>query len=408
LTDIGIRLVGYQHRAGDRAAVYAKTAPWLGHSTCEVSAGGQLEVPEVVGISGDLLIEIAEDRGWGIVWSRWPAADALQVGRGGYRYSTDQATRRFSQMLGEPRSGHRLLAGTELKQVWITLSLLDEIWSSEDRSAIESELRRILHASAVKSRDALTRLNLRADEAETLLVRAGLTERIRPRPAVVPPARKPPDRPVPVPVRAPEPNNRDRIAEMRRAPGEWYLASVHPRHEAKVKATLDSRIAMNDLDDQMFEVVVPVPRTPPKPVSLVRKGKPESHPYAGYLLIRMELNNTTYGLVRNTQGVNSFKSNMGTWPMPLDVDEVLTILNLRDTPSESPVPIAADAVQGPVATHKNGTSVTILDGPFATLPATVVEVDGNARKVKVVVNIFGRETPVVLTFDQVKSTKLPA
>lgn len=393
-TVTGLQLTGYSHRAGDRVAVYCRTAPWLGALVCTVDRAGHVELPDDAGISGDLVIEIAEDCGWGVPWPTWPADDAIVVQRPGFRYGADAAERRLSALLAETYSGHHLLPGTDLEQVWITLNLLDRVLpASSDRMSVETELRRTLQSAPTEARAALALIDVRAVGYEELLQRAGLAEQAPAEP------QDPETRvPVPVPVPAPLTAARDdeaRIKELRPARGEWYLAKVYERHEMTVKAKLEERISANALGDEIYEVAVPVPPKASTPVTLTRKPtKKNDNPYSGYLLVRMELNDTTYGLVRNTPGVTQFKSTAGTWPLPLDLDEVITFLGLK---SDGP-----DQSQRTESAYRVGGSVMVLDGPFRHQQATVEGVNEVNRTLKLSVNFLGRRIPFELTFDQVE------
>lgn len=391
-TNTGMQLTGYSHRTDDRVAVYCRTAPWLGALVCTVDAAGQVELPDDAGIDGDLVIEIAEDRGWGVPWPAWPAEDAIVVQRGGFRYGADAAERRLSVLLGEPRVGHRLLPSSDLEQVWIALNLLDQVLPvPSDRAPVEAELRRMLRSAPTKARAALTLIDVPAIRYEELLRRAGLVEQepSQPHPGI--------QEPEPQPV-APVQDDAARIKELRRAPGEWYLPSVYERSEMKVKATLEARMAAAGMDDQIYEVIVPAPPKTTTQVNLTRRPtkKRESHPYAGYLLVRMELNDETYGLVRNTQGVKQFKGNTGSWPSPLELDEVITILGLNPNPD-------AQAQRTDVG-YRIGNSVTVLEGIYCSQQAIVDEVDDADRTLKLSVEILGQRTPIKLTFDQVELT----
>lgn len=394
LVPSGIQLVGYVHRPGDRATVRCLTAPWVESIACAITADGLIDVPDDAGIAGGLVIDIVEDRGWAEPSTEWPEAGLL-VHRDGFRYSADQAERQISRMLGEPHAGHQLLPRSDLGQVWMTLSLMDHVVSEADRVIIEAELRRALQLLPAKSRDALSKLDVSATLAADLLQRARLSSPSEPITERVVTAGDPP-------VKAP--TDHDTINELRRLPGEWYVASVYERREMMVKAKLESRVGVHGLTDQIYKVAVPAPPpTESAPVTLVRRApKKPSHPYAGYLLVCMDLNDETYGLVRNTEGVTNFKSSMGTWPNPIDFDEVITILGLNARqPAMEPTSLDAPRYQ-------RGAPVMVLNGPFATYPGTVDEVDLGDRKLRVLVNAFGRETPTRLSFDDVELVKRPA
>jgi transcriptional antiterminator NusG len=162
-------------------------------------------------------------------------------------------------------------------------------------------------------------------------------------------------------------------------------------YENKVKANLESRIASLDMEDYIFQVEVPT-----EEVTEVKNGKRmqvQRKVFPGYILVRMDLNDESWGAVRNTPGVTGFVGATSR-PSPLTVDEVVRILVPATQKKET-------RPQVKVVDFEVGESVTVMDGPFATLPATISEISPDAQKVKVLVSIFGRETPVELSFSQV-------
>ena len=187
----------------------------------------------------------------------------------------------------------------------------------------------------------------------------------------------------------------DPAAELRRAlqtaPGDWYVVHSYAGYENKVKTNLESRIASLDMEDYIFQVEVPT-----EEVTEVKNGKRQQvqrKVFPGYILVRMDLNDESWGAVRNTPGVTGFVGATSR-PSPLSLDEVVKIL----------VPATQKKAERPqvkVVDFEVGESVTVMDGPFATLPATISEISPDAQKVKVLVSIFGRETPVELSFNQV-------
>jgi transcriptional antiterminator NusG len=187
----------------------------------------------------------------------------------------------------------------------------------------------------------------------------------------------------------------DPAAELRRAleaaPGDWYVVHSYAGYENKVKTNLESRIASLDMEDYIFQVEVPT-----EEVTEVKNGKRQQvqrKVFPGYILVRMDLNDESWGAVRNTPGVTGFVGATSR-PSPLSLDEVVRIL----------VPTTAKKAEKPqvkVVDFEVGESVTVMDGPFATLPATISEISPDAQKLKVLVSIFGRETPVELSFNQV-------
>ena len=187
----------------------------------------------------------------------------------------------------------------------------------------------------------------------------------------------------------------DPAAELRRAlqaaAGDWYVVHSYAGYENKVKTNLESRIASLDMEDYIFQVEVPT-----EEVTEIKNGKRQQvqrKVFPGYILVRMDLNDESWGAVRNTPGVTGFVGATSR-PSPLSLDEVVKIL----APATQK---KAERPQVKVVDFEIGESVTVMDGPFATLPATISEISPDAQKVKVLVSIFGRETPVELSFNQV-------
>jgi len=199
----------------------------------------------------------------------------------------------------------------------------------------------------------------------------------------------------------------DPAAEMRealrRAPGAWYVVHSYAGYENKVKTNLETRIGTLDMEDYIFQVEVPT-----EEVTEIKNGQRKQvqrKVLPGYILVRMELNDPSWSAVRNTPGVTGFVGATSK-PSPLTIDEVLKFL----LPQVEEAKPAADGkgktaaqAKGPVVEvdFEVGESVTVMDGPFATLPATISEVNADGQKLKVLVSIFGRETPVELSFSQV-------
>jgi transcriptional antiterminator NusG len=188
------------------------------------------------------------------------------------------------------------------------------------------------------------------------------------------------------------------------APGEWYVVHSYAGYENKVKANLETRIQTLDVEDYIFQVEVPT-----EEVTEIKNGQRKQvqrKVLPGYILVRMDLNDASWSAVRNTPGVTGFVGATSR-PSPLTLDEVLKFLAPRV--AQPKVPVGAGKHAGSAAGTKPtievdyevGESVTVMDGPFATLPATISEVNVDAQKLKVLVSIFGRETPVELSFSQV-------
>ncbi|MFC0316251.1 transcription termination/antitermination protein NusG [Gordonia phosphorivorans] len=200
--------------------------------------------------------------------------------------------------------------------------------------------------------------------------------------------------------------------ELRRQPGDWYVIHSYAGYENKVKANLETRVQNLDVGDYIFEVVVPS-----EEVTEIKNGqqkKVNRKVLPGYILVRMELNDEAWGAVRNTPGVTGFLSMNNTTPTSLSIKEVLQFLvpraEVRKAAAAKAAAAVGDSVEAAAAAASNlvevdfeiGESVTVMDGPFATLPASISEVNTEQRKVKVLVSIFGRETPVELGFNQVE------
>jgi len=194
-------------------------------------------------------------------------------------------------------------------------------------------------------------------------------------------------------------------AELRRAPGDWFVVHSYAGYENKVKTNLESRISSLDMEDYIFQVEVPT-----EEVVEIKNGKRQQvnrKVFPGYILVRMELTDDSWGAVRNTPGVTGFVGATSK-PSPLSMDEVIKILaptvQKAGVAGKSGAAGGADgsgAAPTEVVDFEIGESVTVMDGPFATLPATINEIDALHAKLKVLVSIFGRETPVELSFSQV-------
>jgi transcriptional antiterminator NusG len=195
-------------------------------------------------------------------------------------------------------------------------------------------------------------------------------------------------------------------AELIAAPGEWYVVHSYAGYENKVKTNLETRTQTLDVEDFIFQIEVPT-----EEVTEIKNGQRklvQRKVLPGYILVRMELNDASWSAVRNTPGVTGFVGATSR-PSPLTVDEVLKFLAPQ---VEKAAPAKAgkgdsagtqSQLGGPAieVDFEVGESVTVMDGPFATLPATISEVNADGQKLKVLVSIFGRETPVELSFNQV-------
>ena len=192
-------------------------------------------------------------------------------------------------------------------------------------------------------------------------------------------------------------------AALRRAPGDWYVVHSYAGYENKVKANLETRVQTLDVEDYIFQVEVPT-----EEVTEIKNGQRKQvqrKVLPGYILVRMELNDNSWSAVRNTPGVTGFVGATSK-PSPLSLDDVLKFLLPQveqDAAKQEGGKKAATAAAKPTVEvdFEVGESVTVMDGPFATLPASISEVNAEQQKLKVLVSIFGRETPVELTFTQV-------
>jgi transcription termination/antitermination protein NusG len=182
--------------------------------------------------------------------------------------------------------------------------------------------------------------------------------------------------------------------ELRMLPGEWYVVHSYAGYENRVKTNLESRISSLNMEDFIYQIEVPVHM-----VTEIKGGKRQQvseKVLPGYILVRMDLTDESWAAVRNTPGVTGFVG-LSSRPSPLSLDEVASLL----APEPEEKAAQTEAVRRSSVEYEVGESVTVMDGPFATLPATVNEINPDTQKLKVLVSIFGRETPVELSFDQV-------
>jgi transcriptional antiterminator NusG len=184
-------------------------------------------------------------------------------------------------------------------------------------------------------------------------------------------------------------------AELRVLPGEWYVVHSYAGYENRVRANLESRTQSLNMEDYIFQIEVPTHE-----VIEVKGGKRQQvqeKVLPGYILVRMDLTDESWAAVRNTPGVTGFVG-LSSRPSPLSIDEVMALL--APEPEEKAAK-KAETMRAAAVDFEVNQSVTVMDGPFATLPATVSEINPDTQKLKVLVSIFGRETPVELSFDQV-------
>ncbi|HEX3426441.1 MAG TPA: transcription termination/antitermination protein NusG [Acidimicrobiales bacterium] len=175
-------------------------------------------------------------------------------------------------------------------------------------------------------------------------------------------------------------------------PGAWYVVHTYAGYENKVKSNLESRIASMNMEERIFEVVIPV-----EDVIEFKNGKKQvvsKKVFPGYLMVRMDLDDDSWYVVRNTPGVTGFVG-LGARPTPLSRKEVENILQVKVDGQET-------TKKGrPRLEYEVGESVRVKEGPFADFTGTIAEINEDQLKLKVLVNIFGRETPVELEFAQV-------
>jgi transcription termination/antitermination protein NusG len=184
------------------------------------------------------------------------------------------------------------------------------------------------------------------------------------------------------------------MRQLRAMPGDWYVIHSYAGYENRVKTNLENRIGSLNMEDFIFQIEVPVHK-----VTEIKQGKRQQvqeKVLPGYILVRLELTDESWAVVRNTPGVTGFVG-LSSRPSPLSLKEVASLL----APEPEEQVKQAEAKAAPKVDYEVGESVTVMDGPFATLPATVNEINPDTQKLKVLVSIFGRETPVELSFDQV-------
>ncbi|QYX78095.1 transcription termination/antitermination protein NusG [Streptomyces akebiae] len=194
--------------------------------------------------------------------------------------------------------------------------------------------------------------------------------------------------------------------ELRTLPGEWYVIHTYAGYENRVKTNLEQRAVSLNVEDFIFQAEVPQ-----EEVAQIKNGERKTirqNKLPGYVLVRMDLTNESWGVVRNTPGVTGFVGNAYD-PYPLTLDEIVKMLApeaeekaAREAAEAEGKPAPARKLEVQVLDFEVGDSVTVTDGPFATLQATINEINADSKKVKGLVEIFGRETPVELSFDQIQ------
>ncbi|MGN9819011.1 transcription termination/antitermination protein NusG [Streptomyces sp. SD11] len=194
--------------------------------------------------------------------------------------------------------------------------------------------------------------------------------------------------------------------ELRALPGEWYVIHTYAGYENRVKTNLEQRAVSLNVEDFIFAAEVPQ-----EEVAQIKNGERKTikqNKLPGYVLVRMDLTNESWGVVRNTPGVTGFVGNAYD-PYPLTLDEIVKMLApeaeekaAREAAEAEGKPAPSRKLEVQVLDFEVGDSVTVTDGPFATLQATINEINADSKKVKGLVEIFGRETPVELSFDQIQ------
>ena len=197
--------------------------------------------------------------------------------------------------------------------------------------------------------------------------------------------------------------------ELRTLPGEWYVIHTYAGYENRVKTNLEQRAVSLNVEDYIFQAEVPQ-----EEVVQIKNGDRKTikqNKLPGYVLVRMDLTNESWGVVRNTPGVTGFVGNAYD-PFPLTLDEIVKMLAPEAEEKAAKAAVAEEEgkpaggpgrkVEVQVLDFEVGDSVTVTDGPFATLQATINEINPDSKKVKGLVEIFGRETPVELSFDQIQ------
>ncbi len=177
--------------------------------------------------------------------------------------------------------------------------------------------------------------------------------------------------------------------EFDRLPGDYYVVHTYAGYEAKVKANLESRISSMNMEERIYDVIIPT-----EDAVEIKSGKKQHvqrKVFPGYVLVRMDLDDDSWYVVRNTPAVTGFVGPPGARPVPLSLKEVEAILRQPEEGEQV----------APSVEYEEGENVRVTSGPFADFTGTISEINADASKLKVLVSIFGRETPVELGFDQV-------
>jgi transcriptional antiterminator NusG len=214
----------------------------------------------------------------------------------------------------------------------------------------------------------------------------------------------------PIDLRNRRPVNLSEVRDQRdlgRLLGDWYVVHTYSGYEQRVRDNLNSRVDALGVDDRIFEIVIPT-----EEVVEYKRGKKtvsEKKFLPGYVLVRMDLDDETWGIVRNTPAVTGFVGTTGATPVPLSVREVADTLKIPEKVEEETDEQAAQAAAAQATSDKPtieidleiGETVRVTSGPFADFEGTISEINLHQAKLKVLVSVFGRETPVELPFDNV-------
>jgi transcriptional antiterminator NusG len=190
-------------------------------------------------------------------------------------------------------------------------------------------------------------------------------------------------------------------AELRAKPGDWYVVHTYSGMENRVLQNLENRVSSLNMEDYIYEIIVPT-----EEVTEIRNGQRKQVKRTvlpGYVLVRMDLTDESWSTVRHTPSVTGFVGHSNS-PVPLSLDEVEKML------APAVVAAATASSDGPTRRKKKvevadfavGDSVMVVDGPFAGVHATITEINVNNQRLKALVEILGRETPVDLTFPQIQ------
>jgi transcriptional antiterminator NusG len=184
-------------------------------------------------------------------------------------------------------------------------------------------------------------------------------------------------------------------------PGDWYVVHSYAGYENRVKHNLENRRTSLSMEEFIHDIQVPQ-----EEVIEIKQGQRKQvkrNKFPGYVLVRMDLTDESWSTVRHTPGVTGFVGHAHQ-PTPLTSDEVISILYVEPEAAAGKPSAGGGAtkIEATLVDFEVGESVTVIDGAFATLPATINEINPDAQKLKVLVSIFGRETPVELSFDQVQ------